>query len=360
MAHKSDAELIETSRNAARFFAENRQISWVLLIAVVIWGVYAFQTMPKRKDPRLPVRVAVASCSWPGVDAEKVEQFVTRPIEQTLARSNSLHEPGPGNSFAIKSLTLPGLTIVNVQLGETVPDMKAVFNQMGVNLAALNASLPAGAGPIQFNADFGETAALLLTVASPRESEVEVSLRARDVARAIRAAREQASDSASRISIVVALPRSIDPTVSGRILDLLGDAIRSDGIGGEIRPLQGGGFAGLDADFNLDEAELLAFLKRFGRRQLGATGLHPDAWQPALIRDPAQTEEKLAAVVGDKYSYAELDDFTNLIARTFQNIELFDHSSVLQNLLIGRHCRRDTYGFRLFSSMHSVVNKSFV
>lgn len=30
------------------------------------------------------------------------------------------------------------------------------------------------------------------------------------------------------------------------------------------------------------------------------------------------------------------------IARTFQNIELFDHSSVLQNLLIGRHARRTT------------------
>ena len=28
------------------------------------------------------------------------------------------------------------------------------------------------------------------------------------------------------------------------------------------------------------------------------------------------------------------------IARTFQNIELFDHSTVLQNLLVGRHTRR--------------------
>ena len=31
------------------------------------------------------------------------------------------------------------------------------------------------------------------------------------------------------------------------------------------------------------------------------------------------------------------------IARTFQNIELFDHSTVLQNLLIGRSCKRTTH-----------------
>ncbi len=30
------------------------------------------------------------------------------------------------------------------------------------------------------------------------------------------------------------------------------------------------------------------------------------------------------------------------IARTFQNIELFDHATVLQNLLVGRHTRRTT------------------
>ena len=37
------------------------------------------------------------------------------------------------------------------------------------------------------------------------------------------------------------------------------------------------------------------------------------------------------------------DEIINFgIARTFQNIELFDHSTVLQNLLVGRHSRRQT------------------
>src|SRR5215475_9397505 len=97
MAHRSDTEFIQTTHNTARFFIENRHISWVLLVGVLVWGVYSYAHIAKRKDPDIPVRIAVATCPWPGVNAEKVEQLVTRPMEQKIAENRALHVPGPGN-----------------------------------------------------------------------------------------------------------------------------------------------------------------------------------------------------------------------------------------------------------------------
>ena len=71
--HKSDKEMVEKTHNTARFFTEQRHISWVLLLAVIAWGFYGYMKMPKRKDPEVPVRIAVAMTSWPGASAEKVE-----------------------------------------------------------------------------------------------------------------------------------------------------------------------------------------------------------------------------------------------------------------------------------------------
>jgi hypothetical protein len=60
MAHKSDAEIVASTHNTARFFTENRQIAWVALLLVVGWGMFAYEKMPKRKDPDIPVREAQA------------------------------------------------------------------------------------------------------------------------------------------------------------------------------------------------------------------------------------------------------------------------------------------------------------
>ena len=85
---------------------------------------------------------------------------------------------------------------------------------MNLKLNQLNARLPRGAGPIQFNSDFGDTSALMLTVASPLASPTEISLRARAVRNLIERTRAAESRSAPQpsVSIISSFPMSISPS----------------------------------------------------------------------------------------------------------------------------------------------------
>ena len=321
MAYRSDDEIIQKTHNIARFFTENRNISWILLIAVILWGIYAYLNIPKRKDPVIPVRVATAITPWPGVIAEKVEQLVTRQVEQKIAENSAIHKSDPA-SFGIKSITIPGLSMVQVQLGENITDTEKEFNDINLRLNSLNDSLPQGAGPIQFNSGFGETAALMLTVASPKESMVEIALRAREIRQAIEQVRSHIMPSRanSRMAVVVAFPKSEDLSIPRQIRDLLARSMADRDFASDIKSLQGPGFVGLDADIHINEEAVLTYVNTFARDALGLSGLHPDAWQPVVIRDPQETEAKLAQAAGDKYSYRELDDITDLVERTLQTV----------------------------------------
>ena len=319
LQQETDQNAIAKTRNTARYFVENRQVAWVVLVLTMIWGIVAYIDMPKRKDPEIPVRVASAVTPWPGSNAELVEQLVTRAVETTIAESTEIHPPDP-NSYGIKSLTLPGVSIVQVQLDETISDTKQVFNDINLRLNALNDSLPTGAGPVQFNSNFGDTSALLLTLASPRENEVQISLRARDVEAAIGQVRRLRGKAGAkeRVTIVITLPRGTDPLATRRRLTLLSQSLAAAGLAADPRLLDGPGFAGLDVASSAPDEDLRKVLQHFSLEQPDGQDFHPDSWPPAFIRDPANSEAKLGAVAGPKYSYHDLDNFTDLIARSLE------------------------------------------
>src|SRR5712675_138269 len=212
MAYKSDQERIEKTHNLPRFFVEHTQVSWVLLIGVLIWGFYVYRSMPQRKDPDIPVRVAVAFCPWPGATAQQVEQFVTRPIEDAVAENKTIH-PGTASDYGVRSVSLPGAAYVYVQLAENVSDVKRQFSDINLNLNALNIQLPQGAGPISFQSDFGDTAALMLTIASPKADQTEINIRAQVIQSAIQSARAKRKHAAHDVpvTLVYSFPRSISP-----------------------------------------------------------------------------------------------------------------------------------------------------
>ncbi|HEY4816340.1 MAG TPA: efflux RND transporter permease subunit [Candidatus Acidoferrum sp.] len=320
MAHRSDQDRIEKTRNVPRFFVENPQVSWVLLVGVLVWGWFGYHSMPQRKDPDIPVRVAVASCSWPGATAQQVEQFVTRPIEDAVAENKTIH-PGTAADYGIRSVSIPGYAYVYVQLAEDVSDVKRQFSDINLKLDALNSQLPPGAGPISFQSDFGDTAALMLTIASPKADSVEIDIRAREIQSAIQTARaaRKYEEQGAPTTIVYSFPQSLssNKTIVGaaQLFELQAEQA---GIIRAPQLIQGSGFIAVDGVSTGSDAAIHSFIQTFFQTHLQRSELHPDAWEPIVIRDPQETPERLAKVAGGKYSYADLDDFSDLIARTVQ------------------------------------------
>ena len=135
--HDSDREMIAKTRNTARFFTEHRQISWVVLVAVLLWGAVAYVSMPKRKDPELPVRFAAAAISWPGAKAEKMEELVTRKVEEKISQNPNIEK--------VESTTRNGFAFITFTLEDRVKDRGREFDDIALRLATIR-DLPQGAG----------------------------------------------------------------------------------------------------------------------------------------------------------------------------------------------------------------------
>src|SRR6202035_5642969 len=163
---------------------------------------------------------------------QEVEQLVTRQVEQTMAQNAFIKAPSPSD-FGIRSISFPGLSLVYVQLDDSVTDTKKQFADINLKLDALNDKLPQGAGPVQFNSDFGDTAAMMLTVASPPANAVDIALRARSMQRAIEKTRAAGSGTAPqpRISVIYAFPLSVSPElVESSFVSVVHAAVESKAV----------------------------------------------------------------------------------------------------------------------------------
>jgi multidrug efflux pump subunit AcrB len=314
VAHKkSDSEMIAHTHNTARYFVETRHISWVLLIATCLWGAYGYFNMPQRKDPEVPVRIAVALTPWPGSSAEKIEQLVTKKLEEKIAENARVKK--------IESISRTSVSVVYVELDDSVKEVGKEFDDISLKLNSID-DLPDGAGPINFIKDFGDTAALMLTVASPKASETEIHLRAEELQRAIRDVRAKRNAGRNAFSMIVCYPPSVSTDPLRRSVEMWQKYSQQNKVLDRTDFLEGSGFMGIDSKSSLTDQQILAYAFRFIQDHLKASEFHPDAWQLVLIRDPAETEAKLTQVAGDKYSYRELDRFTDLIERTIKTIPI--------------------------------------
>jgi len=98
-----------------------------------------------------------------------------------------------------------------------------------------------------------------------------------------------------------------------------------------------GGLRALDRlDLNVEEGEIVALIGPNGAGKTTffncITGIHPPTEGEMLISPPGKKPKSLKGLKPNQVTERGL-------ARTFQNIRLFPNMTVLENVMIGRHCR---------------------
>ncbi|MBI1312631.1 AcrB/AcrD/AcrF family protein [bacterium] len=166
--------------NLAAFAIRYRPIVLTLVTLLMLWGVVSYLTMPRREDPEYTVRTCAVSTSWPGAPATKVEELITRPIEEACDRIDEVK--------VVRSTTTNGVSTVFVDAEDNVSSEKIdnLWDKVRANVSRVQMPEP-GITPI-VNDEYGDTYILLVAVYQtplPGATEInphdEYSLRDLDV-----------------------------------------------------------------------------------------------------------------------------------------------------------------------------------
>ena len=128
-------------------FVSNSRLQALTIVLLIVAGLSALVTLPRTEDPRVTNRVAVILTPFPGATAERVESLVSDVIENELRRLSEIK--------TIESRSQPGLSVVTLELKDSISETAAIWSKARDRLADLETELPAGALKPQFDDDRG-------------------------------------------------------------------------------------------------------------------------------------------------------------------------------------------------------------
>jgi multidrug efflux pump subunit AcrB len=273
--------------------------------------------MPQRHDPIIPIRMATIVTVYPGAEAEKVEQEVTRRIEKQVSQCDKVEK--------VYSQSRQGLSVVFVELFDTVRDPEEVWQDLQGRLDLLTDLPTVGDRPVrpQMNKDFGETVAVMLTLSSPKASDFECRERAESIRAALAESRRGRPPQlqGDRVAAVLVYPNSVGRSYVLWLGRSLLERLTEKGLIEDGQVVEAPSTGCLD--FRLREGktdeELIREALRWERETVGAGASHPDIWSGILVRDLDTLEEKLrnprrdATGRADRYSYRELRHFADVL-----------------------------------------------
>ncbi|HON20537.1 MAG TPA: efflux RND transporter permease subunit, partial [Bacteroidales bacterium] len=162
------------------FSMKNKQIVYLFVIMLMLFGVYSLFVMPKQEFPVFTIRQGLVVGVYPGVSSSEIEKRLTKPLEEYLF---SYKEVKKNKTY---SISRDGLAIIVVDLADNVKNKDEFWSKFRHGLKEFKQTLPSGVVTLIANNDFGETSALLISIESEEKTYRELEYYLEDLENRLR------------------------------------------------------------------------------------------------------------------------------------------------------------------------------
>ena len=138
-----------------RYAIDNRVVTFVVLLAVAVSGLFAYRDLPRAEDPGFLVRNAIVRTVFPGAAPERVELLITDPIERAIQEIPEVAH--------ITSESRTGQSIVTVEIRESVTELRPVWDNLRRKVDRASGELPQGVVPV-VDDELGEVFGTVVTI----------------------------------------------------------------------------------------------------------------------------------------------------------------------------------------------------
>lgn len=134
----------------ARYAIRHPVNVWLLILACLFGGVFAYFNLERLEDPEFTIKEAVVTTIYPGASAEQVELEVSDVLESAVQQLTQLKR--------VRTTSRPGYSELRVEILErySSEEIPQIWDELRRKINDTAASLPPGAQAPLVNDDFGD------------------------------------------------------------------------------------------------------------------------------------------------------------------------------------------------------------
>ncbi|GAA0810295.1 efflux RND transporter permease subunit [Colwellia asteriadis] len=133
-----------------------RKSVFLLLAVMLLNGIFAYFTLPAQEDPNITIREAIISTSFPGMSPTRVEQLITKKLEEEIRKVAEVEE--------ISSTSTIGLSIVHVKIYDRYFNLDDIWQNVRNKVTAAHKRMPNGTYEPFVNDEFGDVSVITLAL----------------------------------------------------------------------------------------------------------------------------------------------------------------------------------------------------